>query len=247
MVVVLARDFKDGDLGLAGGARSEIPMGACMLARKLYAPDFNFVTTGLFINPDPGVLSFCGPDYRYYRGCEALGSFYDVFELSENGRLSFFCYHGIQQDKYGNVNLHFIGDPQKPQVRGPGLVNISFGVTAQRFYLYPVEHTRRNMVDRVDFITMPGHIDGPEARARLGIKGQGPVLCVTPLCVFDFDEKTKIMRVKSVHEWVTLEEVLENTGFEPIVPGTVPATPPPTGEELEVLRTEIDTESILRR
>lgn len=247
MAIVLARDFRDGELALAGGARSEVAVAACLLAQHLHAPNLTLITTGLFVNPHPKALCFSGPDYRYHRGCEAFGSFYDVFELSENGRLGFFCYNGIQMDKYGNVNLHFIGDPQKPQVRGPGLVNLSFGVTAARFYLYPMEHTTRNFVEKVDYISIPGYIDGPEGRARAGIKTKGPGLCVSPLGVFDFEETTKRMRVRSIHEWVSLEEVVQNTGFELLLPGQAPTTPPPSLEELEVLRNLVDTEGILRR
>ncbi|OYT47884.1 CoA-transferase, partial [Candidatus Bathyarchaeota archaeon ex4484_231] len=52
----------------------------------------------------------------------------------------------------------------------------------------------------------------------------------------DFDEKTKRIRLKTVHPGITVETVLENTGFNLIVPEHVPETEPPTYEELEILR-----------
>jgi glutaconate CoA-transferase subunit B len=63
----------------------------------------------------------------------------------------------------------------------------------------------------------------------------------------DFDEKTKRMRLKSVHPGVTVDRVVENTGFELIIPEKVPTTEPPTSEELHILRTKVDPDGALRK
>lgn len=55
------------------------------------------------------------------------------------------------------------------------------------------------------------------------------------------------MRLKSVHPGVTVDQVLENTGFEVIVPKNVPETPAPTPEEIWTLRERIDVEGMLRK
>jgi glutaconate CoA-transferase subunit B len=55
------------------------------------------------------------------------------------------------------------------------------------------------------------------------------------------------MRLKSVHDGVTVEQVVENTGFELIIPNTVSTTEPPTATELHVLRTRIDVRGALRK
>jgi hypothetical protein len=54
------------------------------------------------------------------------------------------------------------------------------------------------------------------------------------------------MRLKSLHPGRTVDEVLERTGFEVVVPGEVPETEPPRPAELELLRTVIDPSGILR-
>lgn len=84
-------------------------------------------------------------------------------------------------------------------------------------------------------------------REKAGIYTEGPKICVTPLAVFDFDQETKQMRIRSVHEGITLQEVIENTGFELIIPQEVPVTSPPTEEELQLIREEIDPKGILLR
>jgi glutaconate CoA-transferase subunit B len=48
------------------------------------------------------------------------------------------------------------------------------------------------------------------------------------------------MRIESLHEGVTHEEVRANTGFELLALDPLDTTPPPTSEQLEVLRSEVD-------
>ena len=55
------------------------------------------------------------------------------------------------------------------------------------------------------------------------------------------------MRLKSVHPGVTIEQVIENTGFDLIIPQVVPETEPPTQEELSILRNRVDPEGLLRK
>src|SRR3990172_9590238 len=246
MSIILARQFRDGDVGFAGGATNEIPIAACLLAQRMHAPNLTLMMPPGCVNPGPEALSYYGKDFRYTRGADAPMNFYEIFELSENHKLSFFCYYGMEVDKYGNFNLHFIGDWERPTVRGPGLTNISFSVTAERFYLYPVNHTRRHLVDRVSFISGAGNIDGGDSRRKAGITTRGPELCVTPLAVFDFEDKSGAMRLKSVHQWTTVDEVLANTGFKPIIEGEVALTNPPSEDEMRILR-EIDKYGLLRR
>ena len=69
---------------------------------------------------------------------------------------------------------------------------------------------------------------------------------VTPRAVMDFDPTTLRMRLKSVHAGNTAEEVQRNTGFDLGIRGDVPQTPPPTEEELTVLRERIDKTGTLR-
>ena len=108
-------------------------------------------------------------------------------------------------------------------------------------------HDPRVLVERCDFVTAFGWGGGgADARARLGLPGGGPKYCLTPLCVFDFEEETKRMRLKSVHPGVTVETVLARTGFAPVVPARVPETAPPRPDELAILRERVDVEGVLR-
>jgi hypothetical protein len=49
------------------------------------------------------------------------------------------------------------------------------------------------------------------------------------------------MRIRSVHPGVTVEQVVEATGFELAAPaGEVPETEAPTDDELRILREDVD-------
>ena len=97
-------------------------------------------------------------------------------------------------------------------------------------------HEKRKMVNKLDYLTSPGYLDGPGARERAGLLGGGPSLVVTNLCQMDFDPETKRIRLATVHPGVTGEQVLENSGFDLKVPKNVPTTECPTCEELDLLR-----------
>jgi acyl CoA:acetate/3-ketoacid CoA transferase beta subunit len=71
----------------------------------------------------------------------------------------------------------------------------------------------------------------------------------TPLGVFDFvpdSDKTKTMRVVSLHPGVTLEEVQDKTGFDLIIPDHVGQTDEPSEQELTLIRDVIDPDGILK-
>ena len=244
MAIVFSRDMQDGEIGACGGAAA-IPMAAMQLAQETHAPNLIIAGDGL-CNPKSNKLSFLFE--LDTNEMEAVESIYEIFELSEGRGISFWFNSGIQTDMYGNINLHAIGDdPYRPKLRGPGVGNISYSATANRgFYNYPTTHTKRNFVEKVDFITVPGNIDGPDGRKRVGLNTLGPLLVVTPLAVMDFDEATGRMRLKSVHDGRMIEDVVKNTGFELIMPEHVPTTPPPTKKELELLRTKIDSTGYLK-
>jgi glutaconate CoA-transferase subunit B len=63
----------------------------------------------------------------------------------------------------------------------------------------------------------------------------------------DFADDSKRMRLKSVHPGVSVDQVVQNTGFELLIPPQVPVTAAPTEEQLHVLRSRIDVGGALRK
>ena len=111
-----------------------------------------------------------------------------------------------------------------------------------------MQHDTRRFIPKTDFVTTPGYLTGPGAREEAGLpKGTGPAFVVSTLAVMDFDSESKRMRLKATHPGVSVEDVKKNTGFELVIPATIPITEPPTEEQLGILRNRIDVQGALRR
>ena len=153
----------------------------------------------------------------------------ELFDCAGQGRIDVFFLSGGQIDGHGNINLVEIGDHDRPKVRFPG----SFG-SAYPYYVVPkvilfrTEHSRRTLVPQVDFISAPG------ANEPNVFRTGGPIALITNRCLFSFSDGR--FTLQSVHPGQTVEEVIENTGFDFERPAEVPQTPAPTGETLKLMR-----------
>jgi glutaconate CoA-transferase, subunit B len=252
MATFLANELRDGEVLQVGAA---MPVGevAVRLAHFHHGPNMELIFIGARMNvahldelPTPEF----GWDRRTVRWAESFSDTGHRFDRVKDWHRRVFFIGGVQVDPHGNTNLIGTGpDFRRLRFRGPGSVGTStLSTLVGRYYIVLNAHTSRTFVERCDYVSAFGWGDGdPDARRRLGIPGGGPAACVTPLCVRDFTEDTKRMRLRSVHPGVSVEEVVANTGFELVVPSEVPTTPLPTPGELEVLRTRADRRGALRR
>jgi glutaconate CoA-transferase, subunit B len=212
LMALLAR-LLAGCRHVAVGASSPIPAAAALLARErsggvlrvnlLGSQKENFFTNG-------GV---------------------ELFDCAAEGRIDAFFLGGGQIDGGANINLVGAGDYPASRPRWPG----SFG-SAYLYYLVPrvilfrEEHSRRVLVERVDFVSAPG------TSARGTYRPGGPAALVTGLAHFSFDRARGRFRLESIHPGHGLEEILDNTGFAFDLPEPVPATEPPDAATLALLR-----------
>jgi glutaconate CoA-transferase subunit B len=133
-------------------------------------------------------------------------------------------------------------------MRGPGTAGLALSTNAfRRFYIYLTSHRKYNFVEKVHFISGSGYLNGPNARSEAGLPEGGPRYVITPLALLDFEQMSKQMRLKSLHPGVALEDVIENTGFDLIIPTEIEMTMAPTEEELQILRDKVDPKGILRQ
>ncbi len=245
MAVCLARTIGDNQT-VFNGVAVPLPFTAIMLARKTHAPNCIFwggLLAGL--NPAPPFLPPTSGDSVMLAGANPVLHLSQIFDLVMRGELDRVFFSGAQIDKYGNLNNTLIGSPEKIRIKLPGGAGGShISAMARHFTIWSIRHEARsgkggktfNLVDKVDYVTTAGRRTKNGTRKEMGLRGGGPDAVVTNLCVFDFDEKTDIMRVRSVHPGFTLENVLENTGFKPILPEKIPETIPPAKEEVRIIR-----------
>lgn len=248
----LSHDLEDGE-EMSIGANIPILRAAVLLAHLTHAPNMkirlSYTKTNLIHVPELPTIEFqC--DYRGARWAECYFTDNEMVAWQKS-RLNTRWFGGaLQIDKYGNSNLIGIGnDYGRLKMRGPGGIGgPTVANNAKCFYLLVNSHDKRVFVDKCDYITIFGWGEGgADARKKLNFPGEGPRYVLTPLCIMDVDEETKRLRLKSVHPEVTVEQVVENTGFELIMPKVIPTTEPPTVEEIEILRNRIDLEKTLRK
>ena len=91
-------------------------------------------------------------------------------------------------------------------------------------------------MEKVDFITSVGHGDGPGARERLGLRGQGPTRVITDLGILEPDPETRELVLTHVHQGITAEQAQEATGWDLKIADDLKTTEPPTDDELSKLR-----------
>ena len=251
MAGVLARDLVDGEW-VEVGANLPVPRAGVLLAHLMWGPNMTVMIafTKANVLDEPTIEEFeLITDHRATRWAEAYYRHDELLENMKFRRNGVFFAGALQIDGFGNSNLIAVGaDYTKPVFRGPGAIGVcNATVMNSRFHLVVNSHDPRVFVPRCDFVSAYGWGDGrADARTKLGLPGGGPRYVVTPLCVMDFEEETRRMRLRSVHPGVTVDQVVKATGFELVMPDHVPQTEPPTPEELHVLRTRIDVRGALR-
>ncbi|HKP53365.1 MAG TPA: CoA-transferase [Chloroflexia bacterium] len=240
MVSALSRSLRDGEV-VVMGANSMIPLAAARLAQLTHAPNLTILAGASgAVNTLVEPLVPSSGDYANLVA-EAVLPFPEVLMLQLGGRTDVFFVGGLQIDRHGNCNLALVGDRERPTLRGPGSAAIAWAARSGRAILYTTSHTPRVFVPRVDFVSLAGWTEPGE---RWGGIGAEPAMVVTPLAVMDFSQDG-LMRLVSTHPGVSMDKVVENTGFDLIMPeGEVPATPEPTPEELRLMR-DFDVDGLL--
>jgi glutaconate CoA-transferase subunit B len=214
LAVLMSREVRDGEIS-ASGALSMIPAAGLLLAKARHAPNAELIILGSM-----AFMPFHTSREFHY--------------LCQRGELGLFFVSGVQIDQFGNYNLHLLGDPERPTTRFPG----GYGggmiyYAARRSIVFRTEHTRRSLVERVDFISAAGAT--PPDVLRLG----GPSKVVTPKATFRFDKAAGRLLLESAHPPYPPAHIVEHTGFDLGDVSRVPATAEPTADELRMLRGEV--------
>lgn len=246
IAVSLAREVKNGESCYTGIA---IPLAvvAIQLARMTHAPDLDFYYGGYWIQPDLDVdlftiltdLDAFKEAFPKAKGFNRLIQLYRYWEGPKH-TLDFGIIRPAQIDQWGNINNSVVGNYDQPKVRFPGGAAIGDIInTCHHVLAYIPRQDKRTFVENVDFITGKGV--SPEWRRENGLENyKGITVIVTDLAIFDFQTRDSRLRVSSVHESSSIEEVQENANFSLEIPDPLPITPPPTELEMKVLREKAD-------
>lgn len=205
-----------------------IPVLGARLARELHEPRLVITDGEAMLAADTPALG-TAPEIA-----EGWNPYRRMFDVVWGGRRHIMM-GASQLDRYGNQNLAAIGDdPSRPRVQLIGFRG-SPGNTINNPTSYWVpRHTPRVFVEKVDVVCGIGY-DRAAALGPTVARFHELRSVVTDLAVLDFASPEGRMRLRSVHPGVTVDDVVQATGFELVIDDDVPQTRLPTADELAAL------------
>jgi len=236
MVAVASREIRDGDVVFVG---MRLPMLAYAVAHNAHAPNARgLFEVGLMRDAPAGAFLGTMGDPPNVAGALWATRMSNVMGLMAQGLVDLGFIGGAEVDRFGNLNTSYIGDPAQPKVKLPGSGGGADIAILSRRWVTLMTHERRRLVERVSFVTSPGHGDGsPGWRERHGLAGGGPSAIITTMCVFRFPDGGGEAMLASVHPGHTVDEVRAETGWDLRVADDAGETRPPTEAELVAIRT----------
>ena len=244
MIAVAARMLKGARTVFVGVG---LPNIACNLARYTVAPDLELIYESGVYGARPERLPLSIGDPTLVSGAISVVSMADLFGLYlQRGLVEIALLGGAQIDRYGNLNTTVIGDYRTPKTRLPGSGGAcEISINAQRTFMI-MRLKRRAFVDKLDFLTSPGHLTGGDSRAQLGLPGGGPELVITDKAILDFANPEREMQLSALHPGVTVKDVQAEVGWSLRLGETIQETESPTTEELRLIREELDPHAMYR-
>jgi glutaconate CoA-transferase subunit B len=218
-----------------------LPNIVCNLAQHTVAPELQLVYESGVFGARPERLPLSIGDPTLVSGSTAVTSMFELFAYYlQAGLIDVAFLGGAQIDRFGNLNTTVIGEYAKPKVRLPGSGGACEIAIHARQILVIMRQAPRSFVEALHFRTSPGHSGDPVHDRARGWWGSGPTSVVTDLGTYGFDQDTGEMTLMTMHPGVTLEQVRENMGWDPRVSEGLGETPPPSEEELRLLREQLD-------
>lgn len=231
--VCISRQVENGEVVAQGLAT---PLVACgyLLAWHTHAPDIYFASAiGQTVCRDGGPIGLASIESIWLdKAMNTYGFVQAAADLLPRVRPKEFFRPG-QVDAQGNFNNISIGSSyRRPRLRLPGSGGIpDVTPVMDDIHLYVPRHSRVTFVERLDFLSGMGH-------HHQRLRGAGPRYLVSDLGQFDFAEGK--LRLTHLHPGVELGRVIAKTGFPLQIADQLQVTEPPSDEEIQLLRREID-------
>ena len=243
MVIEASKFISNGDTVMVG---TGMPFVASIFALKSHAPEMCFVVETGTIAPEVIPIPISVSDPRVMHRAVKLGSLLDALGgILHRGIADIGFLGGAQIDKFANVNSTLIGDKKNPKVRLPGSGGANDIASHAKQILIIAPHEKRRFPEKCDYITSPGYLDGPEGRVKAGLPAEYPdISVVTDLSIMKINKSMGLLEITHTMPGISVNHVIDNTGFEPLVSNNVQIVPVPTAGELDLLRNKIDPNGI---
>ena len=231
--VAIADSFR-GDGEILCNPIGTTPIVGGRLARATFEPDM--VMTDTVAALATGIVPLGEPGFE--KTLEAWMPYRDIFDVVWSGKRHVVM-GASQIDQYGNQNLAAIGDWQQPKSQLLGLRGAPGNLINHPTTYWIPNHSTRSFVEKVDVVSGPGY-DAVAELSEFIQQNHEIRRVVTNLGVFNFENDEHRMQVLTVHPGSSIDDIVENTSFEMIIPDTVEESRLPTDEELDLIRNHID-------
>jgi len=234
MTVAAARMLGNGTVCFVGIG---LPSQAANLARLTHAPEVVLIYESGPIGAKPDILPLSIGDGILAESADTVVPTHEIFRYwLQGGHIDVGFLGAAQIDRFANINTTVIGSYHRPKVRLPGAGGAP-EIADQAGEVFVIMHQgRRSFVDKIDFLTTAGYLDGGDAREKLGIKGKGPTRVITDLCILAPEAGSRELVVTSIHPGVSREKIRAATGWDLRFANEMIETAQPTQTELGALR-----------
>jgi acyl CoA:acetate/3-ketoacid CoA transferase beta subunit len=238
--VVACAEAWRGDGEVLASPIGMVPTIAARLAKATFEPDLVLTDGEAYIVANPLPVGR-PPETKVIEGWLPFRSVFDVLWAGRRHVMM----GATQIDRYGNQNIACIGDWHRPKAQLLGVRGAPGNTVNHPTSYWVPNHSRRAFVDHVDVVSGVGYQRAAETGASASRFHEIRVV-VTNKAVLDFASPDHAMRLRSVHPGVTVEEVVDATGFPLEVPEAVAESRLPTDEELQLVRELIDPTGLRR-
>ncbi len=236
MVVAAAREIRDKEIVFVGVG---IPCLGALVARLTHAPNAMLTVESGCIGTAPYRLILGIGDNSCVENAISITTLWRAFSDQQRGYFDLGMLGGAQVDKYGNLNSTAIfgdGDYRCPRVRLPGSGGANDIASSAGRTLIMMTQEKRRFLEKIDFVTSPGYMDGPGCREKYGLPGGGPAVIISNMAIFRFDPETREAYLDSLHPGVSVEDIKERVSWDLSVSSELKETPPPTKHQVELIR-----------
>lgn len=233
MIIATAREIRDGEVVFVG---MRLPIAAYGVARLTHAPNaVGLFECGIVRHAPARRMLYTMGDPANQLGAAWATGLTQVMAMLQAGRVDAGFIGGAEIDRFGNINTSYKGDFSRPQIKLPGSGGAPDIAAGARRLIAIMSHEKRRLVERVDFVTSAGNLDGGDSRRRAGLRWGGPAAVITDRAVLRPDDTGELC-LASLHPGETGDSVRRNTGWDlRVLPGAG-ETPPPTKDELSALQ-----------
>ena len=229
MIHAMAAEIDNYDTVLHG-VSSPLPILAMSVARKTHAPDMAYISGAEGVDPDIDRIYPSSFDFRHNRNAVAYFGLHEAFDLAQRGELSTMFLGAAQIDRRGNTNLSVIGDIDRPKVQLPGGAASAFLMPiTPKVVIWATRHSNRVFVEEVDFVTGQGYDHRSEEYKK------NEIVVVSNLGVMNFQNPDRMMQIRYYHPGHSVDEIMENTGFDIKAAPDVTETPVPGPDVIELI------------